>query len=209
VATSSPISERFEKLLHDVRCSSRVLIVSGGRPLVGADLDEKRRLWGCQLRGAGAGPGEVMGMEAPLSVDAVALLLAILAKGCIAAVVPPGDAGNDAALRGAGAVHGWRQAENGQWTLEERLPPFGPASGELPPAPGLLLAGKRSGSFETALGLESLLRSLEKSRRARPAPAPLHTREGVTALFAALRRGAPLVLPATSTRPAPAPSSRD
>lgn len=164
-----------------------------------------RRLWGCRLREVGTGPGEPMGMEAPFTPDAVALLLAILSKGCIAALVPPGDPANDAALRSAGAVHGWRQSDAEGWTLEERLPPFGTDRVALPAAPGLLLAGRRSGTFEFALDVEELLRGLDPAAKLATL-APLHTREGIVTLLISLARGAALSLPSTSRTPSASPT---
>jgi hypothetical protein len=211
MATSSPSSERFERLLHDIRREGRVLLVHGSRTIRGTELEETRRLWGCRLREVGTGPGEPMGMEAPFTPDAVSLLLAILAKGCVAALVPPGDPANDAALRSAGAVHGWRQSETEGWTLEERLPPFGTDRVALPAPPGLLLAGRRSGTFEFALGIEELLRGLDPAAKLATL-APLHTREGIVTLLTSLVRGESLSLPSTSRVPsarASAASVRD
>jgi hypothetical protein len=200
VATSAPNSERFESLLHDIRREGRVLLVHGSRSIRGTELEEMRRLWGCRLREVGTGPGEPMGMEAPFTPDAVALFLAILAKGCIVALVPPGDPANDAALRSAGAVHGWRQSDTEGWTLEERLPPFGTDRVALPAAPGLLLAGRRSGTFEFALGIEELLRGLDP-QASLATLAPLHTREGMVTLLTSLARGESLSLPSISRAP--------
>jgi hypothetical protein len=195
--------ERFEDLLRDLRRRETLpCLVQGRRVLTRGGLEDLRRVWGCRLRDAGARPGEVVGLEAEPSLESVAVLLAILAKGSTAALTRPGDPDADAFLRRTGALRGFRQSGSGAWSFEERLPPFLPF--ERPEHASLLFgADLRS----TAVRIEDLLARVAPGCAGRiPARAGLHRPEGAELLFATLVGGGCYVLASPGD---PAPVSRD
>jgi len=159
-------------------------------------LEDLRRVWGCRLRDAGARPGEVVGLEAELSFESVAVLLAILSKGSAAALTSPRDPCADDFLRGVGALRGFRQAGSGAWSLEERLPPFAPF--ERPQGPSLLFVPDARTDREpraTTVLVEDLLARVSPGCGGRmPARGGLHRPEGADRLFAALVGGGCFVL---------------
>ena len=156
-------------------------------------------MWSCRLREAGARRGEIVGLEADWSFDAVAVLLAVLAKGSAAAVVPPHDPRADELFRSVGAMRGLRQADTGAWSIEERLPPFAPFA--RPPGPGVILP---EGSDEppTVLPLEPLLASLGPGHATWiAAEERLSGRRSVELLLSVLVGGGCLAIPERAARP--------
>jgi hypothetical protein len=194
---SSVFCERFEDLLRDLRRREALpCVVQGRRVLPRGGLEDLRRVWGCRLRDAGARPGEVVGLEADLSFESIAVLLAILAKGSAAALIAPGDPRADDFLRGVGALRGFRQASSGAWSLEERLPPFAPF--ERPRGPALLFLSHgpdEAGGATLVAPLDDVLVRVARGRGGRVSVrAGLHRPEGADLVFSALVGGGCLVL---------------
>jgi len=198
--------ERFEFLLRELRRrEGRPCLLRGDRRVRYGELEDLRRVWGCRLREAGARPGEVVGLESHWSFDAIASLLAILAKGSTAALVVPGDPHADDFLRRLGAVRGFRRAHAGAWSLEERLPPVGH---DAAPGAAVVFPGPDpEASPPRALAIDALLAEVGPGRAERSTPgAPFARPEGIRLLFATLVGGGCLVLPADDAPPAAAPA---
>jgi len=87
----------------------------------GADLDELRLEWTERLAASGVAPGSVVGVKADWSPDAIALLLALLARGHVAALVPPSAPRDEELLRAAHAAAVWR-GDHGHGQLETLSP---------------------------------------------------------------------------------------
>jgi acyl-CoA synthetase (AMP-forming)/AMP-acid ligase II len=106
---------RIARLLD--RISARggaTCLVHAGRAVSGAGLADRVRAWNRRLDEQGIGRGRVVGLAADFSVDAVALHLALLSRGCVTALLPRHGAADSRALRDCGATGVFEEQNGGE-----------------------------------------------------------------------------------------------
>jgi amino acid adenylation domain-containing protein len=91
-AMSSPDPVTVPRLFaaQVARVPDAVAVAAGGRRLTYRELDEQSRRLARELRRAGAGPGQVVGLSAPRNADAIIGLLGILRSGAAYLPLDPG-----------------------------------------------------------------------------------------------------------------------
>ncbi len=91
-------------------------LVYRGRSVSWTELGTLRRRWEDRLAEAGDEAGRVVGIKSDFSPDAVALMLALLSRGSIAALVPASAPRDETFLEEARASSLWRPDETGEWS---------------------------------------------------------------------------------------------
>jgi acyl-CoA synthetase (AMP-forming)/AMP-acid ligase II len=166
------------------------------------DVDRLRASWAGRLRSSAVPEGGVVAIRADFSPDSIALLLACLSTGRVAALVPPATRDETSYLADSRAAAIWRQDDAGAWT-HELLPAV--ADHELlgvlrgRGGAGLVLFSSGStGRPKTVLhDVDRFLRKFEKPGKAMRTLAFLlfdHV-AGLDTLFYTLSQGGSLVLP--------------
>jgi acyl-CoA synthetase (AMP-forming)/AMP-acid ligase II len=86
------------------------------------DLEAQRQQWLAELEARGVGAGEVVGVRSDYSPRGIALLLALLSRGNVAAMLPLAGEGEEALLREAFATHVLRAEPDGGFRFESLGP---------------------------------------------------------------------------------------
>jgi len=106
---------RFAKLLDRVAArGDAACLVLRGRTVSATELTARVRAWSSLLGAAGVAPGSVAGLEADFGVESIALHLALLSRGCVSVLQPPGDPDRRRALQDLGARFRWRARASGE-----------------------------------------------------------------------------------------------
>lgn len=93
-------------------------LVHRGVTLSALAVERLRHEWAAALTSQGVEPGQVVALKSDFSPDAVALLLALLSRGNVAALVPPSAVSDEEYLREACAARIWRATGDGSRILE-------------------------------------------------------------------------------------------
>jgi acyl-CoA synthetase (AMP-forming)/AMP-acid ligase II len=108
---------RIARLLERIslRHGATCLLHAGGT-VSGAALANRVRAWNRHLDDRGTGRG-VVGLQADFSVDAIALHLALLSRGCITALLPRHESLDSPLLRDCGAIGVFAQQDDGKFAF--------------------------------------------------------------------------------------------
>ncbi|MGH2571218.1 MAG: hypothetical protein ACRDGR_08340, partial [bacterium] len=110
---------RIARLLERIslRHGATCLIRAGGA-VSGAQLADRVRAWKRHLDDRAIGRGRVVGLQSEFSVDAIALHLALLSRGCVTALLPRHEAADTPMLRDCGAIGVFVQQDGGAFAFQ-------------------------------------------------------------------------------------------
>jgi long-chain acyl-CoA synthetase len=115
---------RLDALLTDLaKHGDAPCLVERAQTFTYADLHERIGAWLRDLVQLDVRSGQVVALRSDYSLDSVALLLALLARRCVAALLPREDAGEEERLVDSHASAVLRAGAGGSWSFALREPP--------------------------------------------------------------------------------------